>query len=330
MGLNKFQFVVFSFILFQVLQAAEIDSFTARYTPLADSSEKIDQLANKHLQQALERANEKGRCSERELLKALRDHFQIILFGGKFMDELMTSSEITRRAVPRAESIYKHHTRNDGRLLVRPMADQDGIGMGAMIRYGDLYIGTDKFEHLFGRGYIYYYEHFVRGLPLDLVLETSVRDERLILGGNRFLTGVFSYADLVSNFNGIRFWNDFLKKSKDLLGRELEPVIRCSQSQWVQNRHLTFAHYFDEGSDEAFNCSALATNEGRNGVLKALVDLKNQDPTNEYRCPLNSEKIQILKEKYQHFSPWLFNFEGIKTFKYNFPAAQSVDFSNAP
>ncbi len=267
-------FVAFLFANLSRVQASEIDSFTKRYESRPDSSRVIDQLASKHLSRALDLANEKNKCSKPALYKALRKHFQVILFKGQFMLDMMSSKEIIKRAIPRADSIYQYHTKKDGYLLVRPAADRDGIGMGAMIQYQDLYIGTDKFEHFFGRGYIYFYEHFINKRPIENVLAQSTNDEKTLLGGMWFLTGIFSYADLVANLNGMRFWNDFLKDHKDLLGRELEPVVKCENRKWVVNRDIHFADYIDAGLDEAVNCIQTSTENGTKGILKSLAELQ--------------------------------------------------------
>lgn len=259
-------------------------------------------------------------------MSSLRNHFQIILFKGKFMQELMGSDVIKRRAIPRTESIYKYHTKGDGYLLVRPAADRDGIGMGAMIQYKNFYLGTDKFEHLFGRGYLYYYEHIVKGRSIESVLLQSAIDEKALLGGMWFETGVFSYADLVANFNGIRFWNDFLKKHPDLLGRELEPVVKCEKNKWVVNRPIHFADYIDAGMDESINCIQTATENGAKGILRGLQELKEKDPANPYGCPLDHSKTSELESKYGRFSPWLFNFKGIQVYQNDFPVVDEVQY----
>ena len=315
-------------------QASEIDSFTRKYEALPDSSLAIDSLANKHLDKALKQANSEGSCSmkshgsKRKLTKILREHFNIILFKGQYMQNVMTSKEVVRRMIPRKDSIYQYHTKTDGYLLVRPAADRDGIGMGEMMQYKNLYIGTDKIEHLFGRGYIYYYEHYFNKKSIESVLETSAREEKQLLGGMWFETGIFSYADLVANFNGIRFWNDFLKENADLLGRELEPVVKCQNGKWVVNRAITFEHYLDDGVDETLNCIQTATENGARGILRSIRELQEKDPQNQYACPMGVERIEGLKAKYGVYAPWLFNFEGIKPFEYNFPTVPQIEYPN--
>lgn len=51
--------------------------------------------------------------------------------------------------------------------------------------------------------------------------------ELIVLGGNRFQTGVFSYGDLSAEFNGMRFWNHMLQLRDDILGSEqnLAPIL---------------------------------------------------------------------------------------------------------
>jgi len=85
-------------------------------------------------------------------------------------------------------------------------------------------------------------------------------------------TGIFSYADLVANFNGFRFWNGLRKGQKDPLKGAVanffsSQQINCNLDliasikkreivrQWVLNRPFDLADYVDGSWNEANNCN---------------------------------------------------------------------------
>ena len=67
---------LFIALLWSVLtRASELDQFTHRYLPLADSLEIINQRFDQELLTALVSANKKSGCGEKRLYKTLRKYF---------------------------------------------------------------------------------------------------------------------------------------------------------------------------------------------------------------------------------------------------------------
>jgi hypothetical protein len=290
--------IFFLLALSQVAVASEIDSFSRRYEPLEDSSPIINKNANRFLKEAAERANGISSCNEVDLFKEIRKDYNIILRKGNFINYIVQSPEVPKHTIARKESIFKYHKITDGYLLARPAADMDGIGMGTTMNFNGVYIGSDKFEHMFGQGYHYYRRFYKKGYSLKRVLLIGNVNERLHLGGNRIATGVYTFADLVANFQGMRFYNHILQKKEDLLGENLGPYLECQEGKWVQVKEVDFRNYIDEAFDEGINCAAVITKHGHQGVKKALAELAEKDPSNVYTCPVDSARLQQVKGRY--------------------------------
>lgn len=279
--------------------ASEIDSYTLRYEPLEDARLIINQRANDYLRDAIVRVNQKSVCKKDDLYTEIRKDFNIILRKGNFINEIVSSAVIPKHQIARSESIFKYHKITDGYLLARPAADMDGIGIGTTMNFDGHYIGSDKFEHMFGQGYHYFKRFYYKGFTLKRVLYVGMANERLHLGGNPIATGVYTPADLVANFQGMRFWNDLLVEGPDLLNENLGPYITCVDNQWKLVKEVDFRNYIDAGFDEAYNCAMVVTKNGYQGVKRALSELSAKDPQNQYVCPLDVNEIKNVRRKYE-------------------------------
>ena len=106
---------------------------------------------------------------------------------------------------------------------------------------GDFQIGSDKIEHFFGRGYVYFNKFYNKKKSIEKIHGYGYYLERYQLGAT--MTGVYSYADLVANFNGMRFWNHILQAESDILGEDLGPYVRCYEGKWEQIKDVNWLDY---------------------------------------------------------------------------------------
>jgi hypothetical protein len=300
---------------------AEADNFTARLLTLTDASSAVNTLANGYLKNAVEDANKTQGCNEDVLYTELRKYFNNHSKGA-LVQALLYNHAAPINALPIKESVYSEWTVTNGYLLGRKSAASSPLALSPLIQIGDQIVGVDKFEHMFGTGFMYFTQHYSKGKDIEKVLKRGIFLEKTALGGNIFATGVFSYADLSANFNGMRFWNHMLQKQDDVLGSEhnLGPYISCENSAWkvVEKNPLDFRNYMDASMDESINCSKFANKSGERKFRKALAERHFLGADGETLCPVEPQKLQDMKEKYkvapiQHL---IINEEGTGTVSY--------------
>ena len=305
------------------LVAGEADHYTNRDMPLEDISNQINELANEFLHEATTDLNAIGSCndsikSENKLYKALTAYFANHT-KGLLVKEVLHKEYVTKRLIPLKESVYQTWSIFNGYLMGKKSAANSPLALTPMIRIGEHVVGTDKLEHMFGMGQIYFKRYHLKNKKLRRVLKQGIAREKTFLGGNVFATGVFAYADLSANFNGMRFWNHILQKRDDVLGssHNIGPYIKCASGSWevVEENPIDFRNYIDASMDESINCSKFAT---KKGLKKFQKGIKKVDPTNT--CPMDAKALQSMYSKYDVVTPrdkkqrkishWILNDEG--------------------
>ncbi|MCD8523732.1 MAG: hypothetical protein LRY66_03805 [Saccharospirillaceae bacterium] len=246
--------------------------------PLADATVLLEQEVNRRLQLAVDRANRPvlkppqlrsgsdlhyPSCEQERLYDALAWQLARPVIG-----QLETFAEqnphIERRSIPFRDSVYRDFLWQQSPSLV--LSER----VAAVIRVHGVEIGTDKLGHFFTEGYSYF--------EVTDRLQDSVEEgvlfgewsESLYFGAQT--TGVFSYADLAANLNGLRFWNRILAQHPDpLTGLGVTPYVRCDHQRWQLTEAFSFQGYVDSAWNESVNCSAFRS-------LKLLQQVLNYQP----------------------------------------------------
>jgi len=287
-------------------RAAEADHFTLPEGQIADITADVNKLANEGLGRAIEDLNAAGGCddsrkSEEQLYERLTDVFSNHKKGQ--LVQTILSGDIPRTVIPLKESVYSEWTIWNGFLLGRHGAAKSPLALFPLISIGDTVVGVDKLEHMFGMGLRYFKGHYLEEKPLVKVLKGGIFKEKTALGGNILATGVFSYADLSANFNGMRFWNHMLQKRDDVLGAQHNagPYLFCREGKWVKNeeRPIDFRTYVDASMQESMNCSKFATEGGARKFREALAALQTRDKSRVFTCPENPGLMDETAKKYE-------------------------------
>jgi hypothetical protein len=318
--------LILSFLATSVF-AAEADHYTERYSALEDASELINAKANSMLQQGINKVNKKTSCnsskaSEKELYSVLRTYFGNHS-KGELSKYLLKTKDVPKRTLKLKDSIYGEWSILNGYLLGKKSAANSPLALAPMVYIGNQLIGIDKLEHMFGMGYIYFKNHHIKGKSLKTVLKRGIILEKTTLGGNVIATGVFAYADLAANFNGMRFWNHMLQKREDVLGEKYNagPYVSCNQGKWqVTEKKIDFKNYVDKSMDESINCSKFATKNGLRKFKGSLKRLNKEIVNSEHACPMVAQDLVDLRMKYniiidsdrkkRPISHWIINEEG--------------------
>jgi hypothetical protein len=289
--------------------ASEIDSFTTKNVVLKSSLEVINTETNRYFDKAIVEANDEGiGCDEKSLYKKMRVDFRNHV-GSELIHYILESDNIERVRPPLNKTIYRDFSIWQSLILGAYYRILKIDSSGALVQMGDYRIGSDKFEHFFGSGFRYFRKHYIKGQSVTRVLRYGIWLERYILGATT--TGVFAYADLVANFNGMRFWNHVLQLRDDPYGKEFNhgPYVTCQENRWVKVKSFDWSTYIDAGWSEGINCSRFRTRSMTDKVLRVL-DSYSQQVGEEVGCPLDSNQLEAVNLKYGKYSRYLINMDG--------------------
>ena len=318
-------FILISTFIFQASFAAEIDSVTPRKLKLDNSLSIINTIFNQRLQEGVEKANahqdyieeideyvdEDNFCDEEvlytELRKAIYQSFTAS-WGLKGYDlDKQLRSLLTRQSYSLSlnDSIYRDIDYLEGfSLNLKELSD--------VVNINGCLIGLDKMGHFFAEGWQYFELTHYENQSIDQALEWGKQQEAGKFGYST--TGIFSFSDLVANFNGWRFWNKVLLKEDDPLKGLIanffnRPYITCETQiiasiknrkivkAWEYNSRFDLSDYIDGTWDEGNNC-----NSYQDPMIEEKVTLriKNVDP--DFSCPFIAEYCLEAQEKYGYYA----------------------------
>lgn len=301
--------------------AAEIDSVTPRRVHLDDSLEAINRIFNQRLLEGIAKANARRNdfedmttadfCDKEilytELRKAIFQSFTAFL-GPKGYDldtqlrELLADRSYS---LSLNDSIYRDINYIEGfSLNIKELSD--------VVNVGDNLVGLDKLGHFFAEGWQYFALTRQEGNTLEQAMQWGKEQENGKYG--YATTGIFSFADLVANFNGWRFWNRVLGEQDDpvlgFVGNLLEdPYVTCSiqvipsvrhlkiVKTWEVNKKIDMSAYVDGAWDEGNNCNSYA-----DPVIEKKVTERIEQVDPRFHCPLRPETCLEAVEKYGRYA----------------------------
>jgi hypothetical protein len=310
--------------------AAEIDSVTTRTVKLDNSRALINQIFNQRIREGIEKANQEPisivaigdlvlnqegeYCDEEVLYRELRKAIfgsNTVAWGlkGYHLDKQLRSLLAMKSySLPLNDSIYRDIDYIEGiSLNLKELSD--------VVDVDDVHIGIDKLGHFFAEGWRYFeMVAFEEKTVYDALAWGKERESGLF---GYSTTAIFSYADLVANFNGMRFWNKVLRKQDDPLkgvfANLLErPYVTCDIQildsinasemiwAWEVNTAFDIADYVDGGWDEANNCNSYADPLIEEKVVKRMLDI---DPS--FTCPYQQQACSAVRERYDEYSRYL-------------------------
>lgn len=303
--------VIFS-MLISHSHAAEIDSVTTRNVRLDDVLRHIDAIINERIQQGVDKANERRNdyedldsdkfCNEDilydELRRSIFQSFTVSLgLKGYSLDKQLRQLLAKQSyALPLNDSIYRDINFLEGFSL-------NLKELSSVARVNGYLIGLDKIGHFFAEGWEYFERVNSDNEDLTEAISWGREQERGKFGYTT--TGIFSYADLVANFNGYRFWNRVLKKEKDPVDSFINnlikrPYVSCRLRiidsvryrkrvrSWQVNSRFTFEEYIDGTWDEGNNC-----NSYKDAAIEEKVSERIETILPGFKCP--AQKTYCIK-----------------------------------
>ena len=303
----------FKTLIFLVLSisafSAEIDSYSYISNSKISGFRTINKTVNTWLDQAIVELNE----NEVECVVDLEesDEFYDIIKEGiaspfighvvaVHFEEELSENMITK--TPMYSSIYNRMSWYEGFSV-----NLKGL-LGITVDHGRK-IGVDKVGHFFVEGWGFYKRAYLKG---DINIESALRwgkfTEETYFG--KTTTGVYSNADLVVNFNGMRFWNHLLLLNADSLSSQnfkyfKKPLLSCKDSKWIKNNRFSFSYYLDKGWDEERNCNYYDTEHILEQVkIQASLKLGYHELKKRSGrvCPVVKYGCELEKRKYGKYA----------------------------
>lgn len=314
-------FLAIVIFIFQPGYAAEIDSVTPRRVHLDDSLEAINRIFNQRLQEGITKANTRRNdfedmttadfCDKEvlyaELRKSIFQSFTAFLgLKGYDLDTQLRELLADRSySLSLNDSIYRDINYIEGfSLNIKELSDVVNVS-------GNL-VGLDKLGHFFAEGWQYFALTQQEGNSLEQAMQWGKEQENGKYG--YATTGIFSFADLVANFNGWRFWNRVLGEHRDpllgVVGNLLEePYVTCTiqvipsarhlkiVKAWEFNKKIDMSVYVDGAWDEGNNCNSYA-----DPVIEEKVTERIEEVDPQFHCPLSPQTCLAAGEKYGRFA----------------------------
>ena len=267
--------------------ASETDQFFERSEPIADSTEALNHKLNVTLARIVAR-HRTVRDQDIIVYKVssrLGGHHRVdYRLKDKYEKWALKSPTVASRKVPIRDSIYG----NMPPWSIRAVAV---FGLGETIRVDDQLIGSDKLSHFLSQGRKFYHRYQKSGSE-NKAAKRGVLTERAIFGSG--MTGSFSNADLVANYEGYLFYRSLFED--DIIPGK-PAIFRWDDDGWVMQREFDWADHVNEYWDEALNVNAYDWILRRH-MEDALADLCPQywrDPT-----IYTIEDEEVLQDRYAH------------------------------
>ncbi|MBC8345682.1 MAG: hypothetical protein ISR82_06650 [Candidatus Marinimicrobia bacterium] len=275
------------------LQAGEVDPYLVWNTPLKDASYELNRYYNREIQKVLKYLPKD--CSCETAAGNILKHFGVTLNAPlekwikssakihKFpdnqtdIDRLFRNSIFWKSGKPAFEK---------GRMISLRIMIDESINVNGII------IGVDKLTHFTGSGYLYH-QLYLRSVnkgnsksqAMEKAIDLGIMGEKNILG--RMASGVFSYADLEANFQGLLLGIGLCQNGKTRLIKR--------ENNWILDKPFDIRDYVNPNWNEAFNPSFYYEEKNLSFFPKSITVLSNLSKF----CPsYHSQKIQKKFELY--------------------------------
>ena len=242
------KFISIFFILFSLSAISlETDQYMTWQIDLNDSTNQVNDYIQKNISQALKKTSAKTSCQDAsiiavdwngrttDMLSLIESHFYSTPRVDRFPPLTRSAKGVVEDSIYRDVWVFK--------LKV----------FGVNIQMNGVYFGVDKLGHFItvGRDYYKSYIKYLNrgkstGEAVERALKRGVFSERTYYG--YIVSGVFSFADLEANYQGLEFVRSFCEGNNPLLKRS-------NSGSWKLSRNIDISPYITPKWDESFYTS---------------------------------------------------------------------------
>ncbi|MBT3737969.1 MAG: hypothetical protein HOG33_02615 [Candidatus Marinimicrobia bacterium] len=298
----KNRILLIYFISIFILNAGEVDHFLAWKVYLKDASILVNQYFNREITKTLNQLPDNCSCetASSEILKS----FGVVL-NSPLEKWIKSNNKIEKFPNKKSENInlFKKsiYWKDSNPTIEKSQMISLKIMLDEIININGIYIGVDKITHFTGSGYLYYKRYLSaikkgnsHKVSMEKAIDLGIIGEKNILG--RYASGVFSFADLEANFQGLLFGIELCSSA--------QPLIMEKNGRWAISRSFNIKNYVNPYWNESYNPSYYY--EGKNLTLfpKSITVLSN---LSKYCETYKSALIQNRFKKYQNNSTLSFS-----------------------
>lgn len=228
----------------------ETDQFMTWEIELNNSKDFVNRFINENIEMALQKVNQKNpemKC-ERVAIKALD-------WNGRTTD-FLSLIEKTTYEHPEVDRWPAINVSQKGVIEESIYANVDLFKhkvFGVNIQLDGIYMGTDKLGHFITVGLSYYKKYlsakrkgFDKEKSIIKAIRRGVFSEETYYGN--IISGVFSFADLEANYQGLKFAMDLCEGENPLL-------IKDKKGNWTLREKFDITPYLNPNWDESWNPS---------------------------------------------------------------------------
>ena len=287
--------IITAFILsFSNANAVETDQYMTWDITLKDSRVEIEEYIETNIQSVLDSINSKNKnYSCQKMTKKL------LGWNGKSTNFLSEIEDYMYRnkTIDRHPKIYQSVRGIVDKSIYKDVEYFKVKVFGISLMAYDVYFGIDKLGHFLTTG-LDYYKKYIRYINRGYSVKKSeikaikkgIFSEKTYYG--LIISGVFSFADLEANYQGLKFARSFCEGES--------PLIKKVNNKWKLTRKISLKNYINPNWDESFYTNSFTKKRFRQ-VLPYLTEYcKKRDlPIVIERKNLYNSRVQSnLSTKY--------------------------------
>lgn len=227
--------------------ALETDNYLVWGKELKDSSRHINRFFREGIEASLKKIPDHDSKSCDEMTKLIAKDFASFLVHDNPVENWLFSVLNSEEIYPATLNYVEESIYREPYLFYIPW-----FGLAPNIQVSGFYFGTDKLSHFASTGMNYYRifrKELKRGSTIaeaeKAAINWGIKDEKSVHG--YWASGVFSYADLESNYQGLQFYRRFCESDSSYLSRV--------NGNWELVRYPEIRNFVSAFWDETFELS---------------------------------------------------------------------------
>jgi hypothetical protein len=271
--------------------AVETDQYMAWKVELPDSAEAINGYLNTEIAAAVAKINNEKKLAKfscedvtAKILSHIKGKYEISRVSAwtSSSDQVARFPDDLKRLQYAKQSIYRYSS-----TIISASVD-----LAKTINVDGYYFGTDKIGHIFYMGR-HYYDEYLKAInnkwshiqAVRFAIDKGIASEQKFLG--YIVGGVFSYADLEANYQGLLLALDFCQGDQPYLSQ-------TEDKQFVFNQKLDIRKYVNADFDESFNPNYYGPNK-----IRTVRKMISRNYCSEYQSNEVQARFQSYRARYQ-------------------------------